>query len=219
MPTSIADILSKFEALGIVPVIRLDREQDALPLAAALLEAGLPCAEITFRTAAAEGAIRTLVAHHPEMLVGAGTILSRDQAERAAASGARFIVSPGFSPLIVEWCIERGLMAVPGVATPSEIMAALERGLQAVKFFPAELLGGVRMLKALGDIFPGMRFLPTGGISDSNLAEYLKLPNVIACGGTWLVSSQLILSGQFAEITRLARQAMAIADGARSRDN
>lgn len=219
MSTPFADILSKFETWGIVPVIRLDREEDALPLAAALLEAGLPCAEITFRTAAAEGAIRTLIAHHPEMLVGAGTILSRDQAQRAAACGAQFVVSPGFSPPVVEWCLEQGLMVMPGVATPSEIMAALERGLQAVKFFPAELLGGVRMLKALGDVFPGMRFLPTGGVSESNLAEYLKLPNVIACGGTWLVSSQLILRKQFAEITRLAQRAVAIADGTRSRDN
>lgn len=219
MSTAAADILSRFETWRIVPVIRLDREQDVLPLAAALLEAGLPCAEVTFRTEAAEAAIRTLVHRHPEMLVGAGTILNRDQAQRAAASGARFIVSPGLSLSVVEWCLEQDLMVIPGAATPSEIMAALERGLHAVKFFPAEPLGGVRMLKALGDVFPGMRFLPTGGISESNLAEYLKLPNVIACGGTWVASSQLILSGQFAEITRLARRAMAIADGGPTPDN
>lgn len=196
--------------LGVVPVVRLDREEDAVPLATALKAGALPCAEITFRTAAAEGAIRRIAAEVTDILVGAGTVLKIEQAERAVAAGARFIVSPGFDPLVVEWCLQKGVPVLPGVATPTEILAGLNRGLDVLKFYPAELFGGQRMLKAFSEVYPGVSFVPTGGVSETNLAEYLKLPNVLACAGSWLVKSEMIARHEFTEITRLARQAREI---------
>lgn len=196
--------------LGVIPVVRIDREEDAVPLAAALKAGGLPCAEITFRTAAAEGAIRRIAAEVTDVLVGAGTVLKQEQAERAVAAGARFIVSPGFDPFVVEWCLQTGVPILPGVATPTEILLGLNKGLDVLKFYPAELLGGQRMLKAFSEVYPGVTFVPTGGVSETNLAEYLKLPNVLACAGSWLVKSEMIAKHEFAEISRLAKQAREI---------
>lgn len=204
------DVAVEFGRLGVVPVVRLERAADALPLAEALLAGGLPCAEITFRTEAAEEAIRLVAAQVPHFLVGAGTVLTVDQADRAVAAGAQFVVSPGFDPEIVCWCLEREVWVLPGAATPTEIQMALARGLRHVKFFPAELLGGVRMLKALGEVYSQMRFIPTGGITPENLGDYLSVSAVYACGGTWLAKADLIQRGAFGEIERLAREAVQV---------
>jgi 2-dehydro-3-deoxyphosphogluconate aldolase / (4S)-4-hydroxy-2-oxoglutarate aldolase len=202
-----------FEALcqiGVVPVIAIDRSDDAVPLARALLAGGIGCAEITFRTAAAEEAIRRLTGEVREMLVGAGTVLTVQQAEQAALAGAQYIVSPGFDAAVVDWCQEHHVPVLPGVATPTEINMALARGVKILKFFPAEEFGGVRMLKALHGPYPEVRFIPTGGIRAYNLAEYLALPNVAACGGSWMATSRMIAEGQFEEIARLSTEARAI---------
>ena len=202
-----------FEALcqiGVVPVIAIDRADDAVPLARALLAGGIGCAEITFRTAAAAEAIRRLTGEVREMLAGAGTVLTVQQAEQAALAGAQYIVSPGFDAAVVDWCQEHHVPVLPGVATPTEINMALVRGLKILKFFPAEEFGGVRMLKALHGPYPEVRFIPTGGIRAHNLAEYLALPNVAACGGSWMATSRMIAGGQFEEIARLSTEARAI---------
>ena len=202
-----------FEALcqiGVVPVIAIDRAEDAVPLARALLAGGIGCAEITFRTAAAAEAIRRLTGEVREMLVGAGTVLTVQQAEQAVLAGAQYIVSPGFDAAVVDWCQEHHIPVLPGVATPTEINMALARGVKILKFFPAEEFGGVRMLKALYGPYPEVRFIPTGGIRAHNLAEYLALPNVAACGGSWMATSRMIAEGQFEEIARLSTEARAI---------
>ena len=202
-----------FEALcqiGVVPVIAIDRADDAVPLARALLAGGIGCAEITFRTAAAAEAIRRLTGEAREMLAGAGTVLTVQQAEQAALAGAQYIVSPGFDAAVVDWCQEHHVPVLPGVATPTEINMALARGVKILKFFPAEEFGGVRMLKALYGPYPEVRFIPTGGIRAHNLAEYLALPNVAACGGSWMATSRMIAEGQFEEIARLSTEARAI---------
>ena len=202
-----------FEALcqiGVVPVIAIDRADDAVPLARALLAGGIGCAEITFRTAAAAEAIRRLTGEVREMLAGAGTVLTVQQAEQAALAGAQYIVSPGFDAAVVDWCQEHHVPVLPGVATPTEINMALARGVKILKFFPAEEFGGVRMLKALYGPYPEVRFIPTGGIRAHNLAEYLALPNVAACGGSWMATSRMIAEGQFEEIARLSTEARAI---------
>jgi len=195
--------------LGLVPIVKIDRAEDAVPLGQALVDGDLPCAEITFRTAAAEESIRRIAAALPQAVVGAGTVLSVDQAEKAVAAGVRFIVSPGFDPKVVDWCLTRGVLAIPGVATPTEINMALDKGLNVLKFFPAEAFGGIHTLKAVAAAYGNVKFIPTGGIGPENLADYLSLPAVHACGGSWLVTSQLISSGRFAEISRLAREARA----------
>ena len=202
-----------FEALcqiGVVPVIAIDRADDAVPLARALLAGGIGCAEITFRTAAAAEAIRRLTGEVREMLAGAGTVLTVQQAEQAALAGAQYIVSPGFDAAVVDWCQEHHVPVLPGVATPTEINMALARGVKILKFFPAEEFGGVRMLKALYGPYPEVRFIPTGGIRAHNLAEYLALPNVAACGGSWMATSRMIAEGQLEEIARLSTEARAI---------
>lgn len=202
-----------FEALcqiGVVPVIAIDRADDAVPLARALLTGGIGCAEITFRTAAAAEAIRRLTGEVREMLAGAGTVLTVQQAEQAVLAGAQYIVSPGFDAAVVDWCQEHHVPVLPGVATPTEINMALARGVKILKFFPAEEFGGVRMLKALYGPYPEVRFIPTGGIRAHNLAEYLALPNVAACGGSWMATSRMIAGGQFEEIARLSTEARAI---------
>ena len=204
------EVLSELGRLGVVPVVRIDKAADAAPLGKALIAGGLSCAEITFRTAAAEEAIRSLASAFPELLLGAGTVLTLDQAKKAVAAGARFIVSPGFSPALVDWCQSSGVPVLPGVATPTDIMMALEKGLSIVKFFPAEAFGGVATLKALSAPFGGVRFVPTGGINARNLADYLSLPSVHACGGSWMVEGKLLAGGQFDEITRLSAEARAI---------
>lgn len=209
------DILTRLGELGLVPVIRIEQAEHALPLGEALLEGGLPGAEITLRTEAGEGAIRYIATEFPEVLVGAGTVLSIEQAERAVAAGARYVVCPGFDADIVDWCVQQGVPVVPGIATPTEINMALKKGLNLLKFFPAEAAGGIAMLKALSEPYSGVKFIPTGGINPENLAGYLRLSNVHACGGSWMVSPTLIAQGQFGEITGLVRAARALVQQAR----
>jgi 2-dehydro-3-deoxyphosphogluconate aldolase / (4S)-4-hydroxy-2-oxoglutarate aldolase len=193
---------------GIVPVVRLEQPAEGIPLARALLAGGLPCAEITFRTQAAADAIRQIAAAVPEVFVGAGTVVSVDQAKQAVDSGAKFIVSPGFGAKVVAWCQQAHVPILPGVATPSDILQALDHGLTILKFFPAESLGGIPMLQAIAAPFGGVRFVPTGGITAANLGAYLELPSVVAVGGSWLVSPKLIAAGKFDEITRLTEEAV-----------
>jgi 2-dehydro-3-deoxyphosphogluconate aldolase/(4S)-4-hydroxy-2-oxoglutarate aldolase len=209
------EILAQIRQFGLIPVVAIDDSQDAQPLGEALIQGGLPCAEITFRTAAAEETIRVLTAKFPEMLVGAGTVLSTSQAEQAVGAGARFIVSPGLDPQVVAWCLERGVAVTPGVATPTEINQAINFGLSTLKFFPAEALGGPQMLKAIAAPFTTIRFIPTGGINAENLAGYLALPVVHACGGSWIVKKDLIAGGDFATISRLVKEALMIVEKVR----
>ncbi len=202
------DILKKIELLGVVPVVKIDDEKDALPLAEALIKGGLPAAEITFRTNAAEGAIKTISTAHPEMLVGAGTVLNTEQADKAMAAGAKFIVTPGFNEKVVRHCIDKGYPIVPGCPTPSDIELAIECGLDVVKFFPAENLGGIKMIQALAAPYVGVRFMPTGGINSGNIKSYLDSDKIVACGGSWMVKGDLISSGRFDEIERLTKEAV-----------
>jgi 2-dehydro-3-deoxyphosphogluconate aldolase / (4S)-4-hydroxy-2-oxoglutarate aldolase len=202
------DVLKSIEGCGIVPVVRIEKAADALPLGKALLAGGLPLAEITFRTAAAEEVIRTLAERVPELIVGAGTILTTEQAGKAIQAGARFIVSPGFNPKVVSCCREQGVPVIPGVNSPTQIEAAMECGLGVLKFFPAEESGGAAFLKAVAAPYDGIRFIPTGGINAANLTSYLSLKNVIACGGSWMVKGELISAGKFEEITALTREAV-----------
>jgi 2-dehydro-3-deoxyphosphogluconate aldolase/(4S)-4-hydroxy-2-oxoglutarate aldolase len=203
------DIIGKLGELGIVPVVKIENVEHAIRLADALMRAGLPCAEITFRTQAAEDSIRKIVAAQPEMLVGAGTVLSLPQARQAVAAGARFIVSPGFDAQVVEWCLKQGVPVVPGIATPTEALMAMDRGLTVLKFFPAEELGGAAMLEAMSAALPGVKYIPTGGISATNMGSWLKLPIVHAVAGSWLVAPKLLAEAAFGEVTRLAAEAVA----------
>ncbi len=202
------DMIEKIQALGIVPVVVLQNADDAQPLAEALVRGGLPCAEVTFRTAAAEASIRRMTQAYPDMLVGAGTVLTREQVDRAVAAGAAFIVSPGFDAEIVDYCLEKGIPVFPGCITPSEVAQAAKRGLKVVKFFPSEQFGGVDTLQALAAPYVGMRFMPTGGVNMDNLAQYLGSKAVIACGGTWMVKSNLIEKGEFDKIARITEAAV-----------
>jgi 2-dehydro-3-deoxyphosphogluconate aldolase/(4S)-4-hydroxy-2-oxoglutarate aldolase len=214
--SNVLNILQELGNLGVVPVVAIERAEDAASLGQALLGGGLSCVEITFRTAAAEDAIRQIASAFPDMLVGAGTVLSQEQAQRAVSAGARFIVSPGFDSKVVDWCLEHDVSVTPGVATPTEINMALDKGLSILKFFPAGALGGVKMLKAIGAPYGNVRFIPTGGIHAGNLADYLSMPMVHACGGSWLVKKQLISAGEFEEISRLAREAVDIVQSVRN---
>lgn len=204
------ELLEKLGRLGVVPVVKIEQAEDAIELGRALLAGGLPCAEITFRTAAAEEAIQRISSSLPEIIVGAGTVLSVDQAERAVSAGARFIVSPGFNQKVVDWCLQNEMPVAPGVATPTEIDMALDKGLEILKFFPAEALGGIRMLKAIAAPYGGVKFIPTGGINQDNLGDYLAQPSVHCCGGSWLVKANLISAGRFDEITQLTRDAISM---------
>lgn len=196
--------------IGVVPVITIDNAQNAVPLARALMSGGINCAEITFRTTSAEEAIQRISGECREMLVGAGTILTVQQAERATKAGAQYIVAPCFDATVVSWCQEHNVPILPGVVTPTEINMALARGVKLLKFFPAEEIGGVRMLKALSAPYQEIQFIPTGGIKTHNLAEYLALPNVVACGGSWMATASMISQGKFDEIARLSREAQAL---------
>jgi 2-dehydro-3-deoxyphosphogluconate aldolase/(4S)-4-hydroxy-2-oxoglutarate aldolase len=209
------EIIQKLGQIGIIPIVTIEEASSAVPLGQALLDGGLPCAEITFRTAAASDAIRELSAAHPDILVGAGTVLTVSQAESAKASGARFIVTPGFDAQVVDWCLANDMAVTPGVMTPTDINLALNKNLTVLKFFPAEAAGGVKTLKAIGGPYAGVKFIPTGGISIDNLAEYLSLPMVHACGGSFMVKKQVIAAGDFAAITRLARAAVDIVNSTR----
>ena len=203
------ELLDRLAGWRLVPVVVLGRAEDAEQLGGALKRGGLPCAEVTFRTPAAAAAIREM-SQDPELLVGAGTVVHPDQVDIAHKAGASFVVSPGFSLAVVRRCQELGIPVLPGVATPSEVMMALDAGLDAVKFFPAETNGGVPALKAIAAPFPGMRFVPTGGVTASNLPDYLALPSVLAVGGTWMVATKLIAAGSFDEVARLTAEAVAI---------
>lgn len=211
-----SNITEKIKEFGIVPVVVLNDAGDALPLADALIRGGLPCAEITFRTDAAEESIRRIAQKYPDMLIGAGTVLTTEQVDRAAAAGAVFIVSPGFAPEVVDYCLERDIPVFPGCITPSEVAQAVKRGLKTVKFFPAEQFGGVATIKALAAPYAGLNFMPTGGVGPKNLADYLTCRSVIACGGSWMVKGDLVKSGQFDEIEELTREAVEMAAKIRS---
>ena len=205
------EVLEAITAARLLPVVVIDDAGAAPPLAAALQRGGVRCAEITLRTPAAEAAVRAM-AQDPGMLVGAGTVLNAAQAARVIDAGARYIVTPGFSLEVVRHCQARSVPVFPGVATASELLAALDAGIETVKFFPAEPLGGVSMLKALAAPFGMMRFIPTGGITAENLAGYLRHPAVTAVGGSWMVAASLLRAGEFDEVTRLTAEAVAIAD-------
>ena len=202
------EVLEKIGALRLVPVVKIENSKDAVPLGQALLEARLPIAEITFRTPAAEAAIRALTAELPQLLVGAGTVLSVDQVKSAADAGARFMVAPGFNPSVVDYCLEHNICVVPGVNNPSQIERALARKLKVVKFFPAEASGGLPFLKAVAAPYGEILFLPTGGINLQNLLKYLSFPRVMACGGSWMVEADLISAGNFTEIKKRSREAV-----------
>ncbi len=203
-------IQEKFASFGVVPVVVLENADDALPLGKALIDGGLPVAEVTFRTAAAEESIRRLHEAYPDMLVGAGTVLSVEQVDRAVGAGAQFIVAPGFDPEVVDYCLSKDIPVFPGCVTPSEISQAVKRGLKVVKFFPAGSFGGVSTIKALSGPFVGLKIMPTGGVSAKNLAEYLGNKTVIACGGSWMVKGDLIKAGDFAKVEELTKEAVAI---------
>ena len=196
-------VLNEIGLAGIVPVIAIENAEDAKPLAKALIEGGLPCAEVTFRTAAAKESIKQIAKAFPDMILGAGTVLTVDQVKAAVESGAKFIVSPGLNPKIVEYCIANNIPITPGVATPSEIEKAIEYGLEVVKFFPAEANGGLTFLKAISAPYKNITFIPTGGIDEKNLFSYLKFSRIHACGGSWMVKSDMISNKQFNEIKRL----------------
>ena len=208
MVLNLQNVLDRLKNIGIVPVVKLDSPKDALPLAKALIDGGLPCAEITFRTDAAEESIRAVSKEYPDMLVGAGTVTTLDQLDRAINAGATFIVSPGINPKIVKACLDRGIPMVPGCITPSEIELALELGLKTVKFFPAEQMGGLTAIKALSAPYTNVTFMPTGGVNAKNINEYLAFPKIVACGGSWMVDPKLVAAGDFEGITRLTREAV-----------
>jgi len=200
--------ISQIEEIGIVPVIVLDDPDLARPLADALAEGGLPCAEVTFRTARAAEALK-LMAQDTRLVVGAGTVLTVEQVDTAIEAGATYIVTPGYSRDVVRACQDRGIPVIPGVATPTEIQTALQDGITLVKFFPAEAIGGTRALSAMAAPFPVLRFIPTGGISPENLQDYLALPSVVAVGGSWMVSASLVSAQKWADVSRLAAEAVA----------
>ena len=201
-------ILETISRIGVIPVIALEDASKAVPLARALVAGGLPAAEVTFRTAAAEDAMRAICAEVPEMLVGAGTVLTREQLNRAMDAGAKFIVSPGFNPEMVQYGLSKGALMLPGTATGGEMEQAMTMGLEVVKFFPAEQNGGVDKLKALAGPYRTLKWMPTGGVTSKNLMNYLSFPQVLACGGTWMVKKDLIESENWEEITRLTREAV-----------
>lgn len=200
-------ISERFAQIGVVPVVVLEDAKDAAPLAKALTEGGLPCAEVTFRTAAAKESIRIMKETCPDMLVGAGTVLTTTQVEEAVEAGAEFIVSPGFDPEIVDYCLEKDIPVFPGCITPSEVAQAVKRGLKTIKFFPAEQFGGVNTIKALAAPYNMVTFMPTGGVNAGNLKEYLSCDKIICCGGSWMVKGDLIRAGEFDKIRELTKEA------------
>lgn len=208
-------IEEKFEDFGVVPVVVLDDVKDALPLAKALTEGGLTCAEVTFRTEAAEESIKVMAEAYPDMVVGAGTVLTIEQVDAAVKAGAKFIVSPGFDPEIVDYCLKKEIPIFPGCVTPSEVAQAVKRGLKVVKFFPAEPAGGVAMIKAMAAPYHQLRFMPTGGIGTQNLKDYLEFDKIICCGGSWMVKADLIKNGEFEKICKLTKEAKALAKSIR----
>jgi 2-dehydro-3-deoxyphosphogluconate aldolase/(4S)-4-hydroxy-2-oxoglutarate aldolase len=210
-------IVERARRVGIIPVVALPKLEHALPLAESLIAGGLPCAEITFRTAAAADAIEQISKRFPEMLLGAGTVLTTEQAQRAMDCGAQFIVSPGTNPTTVDFCLSKNVTIFPGVCTPSEVEANLAKGVDVLKFFPAEPAGGVNFLKAICAPYRQVQFIPTGGIDAKNIGQYLALPQVVACGGSWMVKPDLLEAGDFAAVKRLAAEAVAMTGQYRAR--
>lgn len=203
-------VLDRFTEIGIIPVVVLNDAKDAEPLGNALMKGGLPAAEVTFRTDAAEESIRIMASKFPDMLVGAGTVLSVDQVKRAVNAGAKFIVSPGFDPAVVKYCVDNDIPVCPGTATPSEMIAAMNIGLDHVKFFPAELNGGLKKIKAITAALVNLKVMPTGGINADNVVEYLENPKIFCAGGSWMVKGDLIKAGKFDEIEQKVREAAEI---------
>ena len=204
------EIVKKLGTYGIVPVVVLNDAKNARALAQALCEGGLPCAEVTFRTDAAEESIKIMADEFPGMLVGAGTVLSVEQAKRAIGAGAKFIVSPGLNPTVVSYCIDNNIPVCPGTCTPSEMEQAMSMGLDAVKFFPAEPMGGVKYIKAVAAAYTTLKFMPTGGVNAANVREYLSYDKILCCGGSWMVKGDLIDAGQFDRIREMTAEAAAI---------
>jgi len=206
-------ILEKMGKLGIIPVVVLNDVSEAEPVAKALIEGGLPVAEVTFRTDAAEESIRVISQKFPEMLVGAGTVLTIDQAQRAIDAGAKFIVSPGFNAKVVQYCIDKNIPVAPGCNNPTAMEAAMELGLDVVKFFPAEQSGGIDAIKAMAAPYVNLKFMPTGGINAKNINNYLAFPKIIACGGSWMVKGDLVKNKEFDKIRELTREAVMTVHG------
>jgi 2-dehydro-3-deoxyphosphogluconate aldolase/(4S)-4-hydroxy-2-oxoglutarate aldolase len=202
-------MVARLRELRLVPVIVIDESKSAPALGRALSEGGLPCAEVTFRTSAARDALERLAGECPDVLAGAGTVLTPAQAKEAYAAGAKFIVAPGFSPAVVDYCLENEIPVFPGVATPTELEAALSRGLKVLKFFPAEPLGGISYLKAMSAPYGAVEFMPTGGINLQNVGSYLSYPRIVACGGSWMAPSEWIAAGEFQKITTAVKEAVA----------
>lgn len=202
-------VLEEISKIGIVPVIALDDAKDAEPLAKALVEGGIPCAEVTFRTACAADVIKIMTTKYPELLVGAGTVLTTEQVDRAVEAGAKFIVSPGLNPKVVKYCVDKGIPVTPGTSNPSDVEQAIELGLEVVKFFPAEQAGGIAMIKAMAAPYTMVKFMPTGGINAKNLADYLSCDKILCCGGSWMVKGDMIKAGEFDKITAMTKEAVA----------
>ena len=209
------ETLQQLYDIGLVPVVKINDAANAVPLAKALVAGGLPAAEITFRTTAAAESIRAIAEACPEVVVGAGTVLTTKQVDEAVAAGAQFIVSPGFNPKVVDYCLAHDILMTPGISDASGVEQCLERGLEVVKFFPAEQAGGLPYIKALAGPYADVRFMPTGGISPANLVSYLSCPAVFCCGGTWMVKEDLIDEGRFDEVERLCREAVELMKGVR----
>lgn len=203
-------VLEELVGYGVVPVVVLNRAEDARPLAEALCRGGLKCAEVTFRTDAAEESIKIMSESFPEMLVGAGTVLTTEQVDRAVAAGAKFIVSPGFDPEVVDYCIDKNIPVVPGTITPSEVAQGVKRGLKLLKFFPAEQAGGLAMIKAMAAPYTMVKFMPTGGINARNLPDYLASDKIAACGGSWMVKASLVDNKEYDRIEEMTREAVRI---------
>ena len=208
-----SELLKQISDYGLVPVIKIDDVEKAVPLAKALCDGGLPVAEVTFRTACAAEAIEAMAKAYPDMIVGAGTVLTCEQADAAVKAGAKFIVSPGLNPKVVAHCVENNIPIVPGCANPSDIEAAISFGLNTVKFFPAEPAGGLNMLKAMSAPYGNIKFMPTGGINEENLNTYLKFDKIIACGGSFMVPTDLLNAGEFDKITELVKNAVQLVLG------
>ena len=202
------DILEKLSLAGLVPVIKVDDAADAVPLCRALAEGGLPVAEITFRTAAAEEAIRLVHEQLPEVILCAGTVLTTDQADRAVKAGAAAIVSPGLNPEVVRWCLDHKVPVCPGTSNPSDIEVALSLGLTAVKVFPAEAIGGLKLIKAMAAPYGSMKFMPTGGVNENNMLDYLAFDKIMCCGGSWMVPGDAVKAKDWGRITALTRSAV-----------
>jgi 2-dehydro-3-deoxyphosphogluconate aldolase/(4S)-4-hydroxy-2-oxoglutarate aldolase len=207
MENTMHAVLEELGKIGIIPVIKIDDPEKAVPLAKALLAGHIPCAEVTFRTAEAEEAMLRISRDVPDILLGAGTVLSTAQVDKAIAAGAKFIVSPGFNPKVVSYCVEKGIPIIPGCSTPTDMEQALEMGIELVKFFPAEQSGGLDYIKAVSAPYPSLRFVPTGGINAQNIAKYIGCEKVLACGGSWMINADFIKAGEFDKITSLCREA------------